>query len=330
MGKYWLHNFPLEAAARGLQINLYPGWELRSRGSGGFDEIRGVCLHHTASSSTATNDMSYMWNNAATRPIGNFYLARDGSITLGTAGASNTQGAGGPVASSRGTVPIDASNRYHVAIEAANSGTGEIWPQAQLDAYLKLVWALCDVYRFDPSLDVIFHNTWAPARKSDPAGPTPSYPDWGGTAPGARTWNLANFRQDVLEYNQTPVPDMSNFQITNPVRILETRVTEPVNGHNPWKGPFQPGQVIGVRPHGYTPADVDGVILSLTGIGYNPGHWTVWGGPGDQIPTGSNLNAIVNQPVNNMVWVPLTGGHFYVYSHARSDLLVDQVGWYWQ
>lgn len=337
MGSYWLHNFPSAAAARGLQVNTYPGWELRSRGSGGFDGIWGVCGHHTASG-RAQNDsscMAYMWPKTAnppytvaTPPESNFFLSRTGVVTLGCAGAANTQGAGGPIHTSRGLVPEDASNRYHVAIEAANNGAGEVWPQAQLDAYLKLVWTLCDVYELDPTLDVIFHATWAPQRKIDPAGPTPAYPQWGGTA-GINRWNLTNFRQSVLDYGVPQVPSMSNFKITNPVRIADTRPSEPANAHNPVKGPFGANGAASLRPHGFTPADVTGVILTVTGIGYAPGFWTFWNGEGG-VPVGSNLNPIVGQVVNNMVWVPLSGGAFSVFSRDRSDIIVDQVGWYWE
>ena len=337
MGSYWLHDFPAEAAARGLSIATYPGWELRSRSSGGFDQFRGVCLHHSASppSQADSTAMSWMWGKpgapttSPSYPVGNFFLSRTGKITLGCAGASNTQGQGGPIASSRGIVPEDASNRYHIAIEAANNGTGEIWAQAQLDAYLKLVWTLCDVYAFDPTLDVIFHHTWAPDRKIDPAGPTPAYPAWGGTS-GARTWNLANFRQSVLNYGVPSIPDMSNFKITNPVRILETRTSEPVNSHNSFKGPFLPAQSIAVRPHGFTPGDVTGVILTITGMGA-PGFFTFWNGDGGA-PVASNLNTIGEAlPANNMVWVPLRADRtFSVRSANWAHLMIDQVGWYWE
>jgi hypothetical protein len=328
MGAYWLHGFPAQAAARGLVIDKYPGWELRSRTSGGFDGIWGVCLHHSGSPTTQSdaNAMSYCWKTAPFPPVGNFFLSRTGRITIGAAGASNTQGVGGPIQTSRGFVPKDASNRYHVAIEAANNGRGEKWSQAQLDAYLKLVWCLCDVYGFDPTVDVIFHQTWAPDRKADPAGPTPAYPAWGGLS-GVRTWNLSNFRQSVLGYGVPVIPDMSDFKITNPVRIADTRQSEGVNPHNPVKGPFGAGGVAVLKPHGFTPGDASGVILTLTGVGYGPGYFTVWNGEG--LPPGSTLNTIAGQAVNNMAWVPLRNGTFSVYSHGSADIMVDQVGWYW-
>lgn len=327
MGAEWLHNLPSEAAKRGLTIATYPGWELRSRPTGGFDDLRGIVMHHTASPATwsSQRNMDYQWREDPYAPIANLYLGRAGDITIGAAGASNHAGIGGPWTTSRGVIARDMANRYAIGIEAGNNGTGERWSNAQCGAYLKLVWVLCDIYGFDPTLDVVFHHTWAPDRKIDPAGPTLAYPSWGGTS-GARTWNLANFRNSVLDYNQVPIPDMSNFKITNPVRILETRGSEPSNAHNPFKGPFT--GAIQVRPHGFTPGDVSGVILTIGGIGYVPGFFTFWNGVG--LPPGSNLNNIPGHVNNNMVWVPLNAGTFSIYSSGRNDIYVDQVGWYWE
>lgn len=311
-----MHNLPAEAAARGLEIQTYPGWELRSRSSGGFDEIRGVCLHHTAGliTSKPSNDMNYMWNTAANRPVGNIYIARDGTVTLGAAGAANTQGAGGPIGTSRGVVPVDASNRYHIAIEASNNGVGEVWPKVQLDAYLKLVQVLCDVYGFDPFQDVIFHQTWAPDRKIDPAGPTPAYPQWGGTS-GRSTWDLGAFRESVVGSN-TPPPDMSDFTIHNPVRIADQTVGAGA-------------ATLPVTPHGYTPEGATGVVLTVTVVGNVPGYFVFWNGEG-AAPVASNVNANTGIVTNNMVWCPLAAdGTFKVYTpQGGSRIAIDQVGWY--
>ena len=41
MGAYWLHDVDEWFISAGIPFRLYPGWETRSRSSGGFDDIRG-------------------------------------------------------------------------------------------------------------------------------------------------------------------------------------------------------------------------------------------------------------------------------------------------
>ncbi|TXH43260.1 MAG: N-acetylmuramoyl-L-alanine amidase [Desulfurellales bacterium] len=334
MGAYWLHNFPAEAAKRGLKIELYPGWELRSRSTGGLDGIWGVCMHHTASPpSTNPNDpanrMYHMWQSSDVKPIGNFYLSRDGTITLGAAGAANTQGAGGPLPTSRGTVPLDAGNRYYIAIEAANNGIGEIWPEIQIEAYLKLVWALCDVYDLEPLTDVIFHQTWAPNRKIDPAGPTPSRPSWGGTS-GGKTWNLSAVRSDVANYGTLPTyppSTMSDFKITNPVRIVDTREGTSFNPHKTELN----NTILTIKPHYYgAPQGANGVILNVTAVSSVAGYVVFWDGV-KEAPLASNISFNPGVVSNTMVWVPTapnTEKTFKVYTPQRGHVIIDQVGWF--
>jgi hypothetical protein len=97
-----------------------------------------------------------------------------------------------------------------IAIEAANNGVGEPWPQVQLDAYVALVGALCWWYDLDPQSDVYSHWQYCapscPGRKIDPAGPTPSRPDIGGTS-GSATWSTQAFRDAVDAW---PPPDTPN------------------------------------------------------------------------------------------------------------------------
>lgn len=201
MGAYWLHD--IGAALAGLPVSFYGGWETRSRSSGGFDKILGIAIHHTASKTSPASDMSYMWKSCPDRPVGNIYLARDGSITVGAAGAANTQGKGGPLSCSKGTVPKDKGNQNMIAIEAANAGTGEPWPQAQTDSYVALVRALCNHYGFDPNRDVYGHYDYCapscPGRKIDPAGPSPF-----GAVNASGTWDIGLFRAAVL--GAVPVP----------------------------------------------------------------------------------------------------------------------------
>ena len=204
MGAHWLHD--VGQALSGLPVSYYGGWETRSRSSGGFDAILGVAIHHTASQSDPDSDMAYMWKNCSDRPVGNIYLARDGAIWVGTAGASNTQGKGGPLNCLKGTVPKDKGNQYMIAIEAANNGVGEAWPQVQIDNYLALVRQLCAHYGFSVGQDVYGHFDYCapscPGRKIDPAGPSP----FGSVNPSG-TWDINAFRSAVTSSIVIPPPE---------------------------------------------------------------------------------------------------------------------------
>ena len=201
MGSHWLHD--IGYAIGDLRPDYYSGWETRSRSSGGFDKLLGVCIHHTASSASPESDMGFMWKNSADRPIGNIFLARDGRITVGTAGASNTQGKGGPVHCLNGTVPQNTGNNYLIAIEAANNGVGEPWSNEQTDSYVKLVQRLCMYYGFSPGQDVYGHFDYCapscPGRKLDPAGPSPF-----GSINSSGTWDIDSFRLAVA-YDSSPI-----------------------------------------------------------------------------------------------------------------------------
>jgi hypothetical protein len=199
MGALWLWDLP--AALAGVaNVWWYDGWENRSRSSGGYDALYAVGVHHTASNTSPSNDMAYMWRNAGDKPIGAIYLARDGAITVGAAGATNTQGKGGPYTTSKGTIPLDSGNRYMLSIEAANNGTGERWPDAQLNAYIRLCAALASHYRLDPARDIVAHFEWT-SRKVDPAGPD-RY------AAGAQSWNMPAFRDDTRRASHPdPTPE---------------------------------------------------------------------------------------------------------------------------
>ena len=189
MGAIWLRDLPTILA--GLpNLSFYNGWENRSRASGGYDALLGIFVHHTASSTTTERDTAYQWVNAKERPIGAIYLGRAGEIVVGAAGATNCQGVGGPRSTSKGTIPKDRGNSNGLAIEAANAGTGEPWPDVQQDAYLALCQRLCNGYGFDPYRDICAHWEWT-TRKIDPAGNS-RY------ATGGAKWNMDAFRGDVV------------------------------------------------------------------------------------------------------------------------------------
>lgn len=204
MGSIWLHDLPDVIGGAGLRYRLWDGWETRSRSSGGYDAVRAVFVHHTASPGPQQSDCEWEWDaTSGDQPIGAINLGRDGMVAIGAAGATNCQGKGGPWTLSTGTIPLDKGNAYGIAIEAGNRGTGEPWPQAQTDAYLVLVAALCDAYGLDVQRDVLSHFEWVepscPGRKIDPAGPSP----W---ATGSSSWAMDAFRADAAHCTPTPTP----------------------------------------------------------------------------------------------------------------------------
>jgi N-acetylmuramoyl-L-alanine amidase len=211
IGNVWLTSLPDWLDAAGLDVDVYDNnWTTRSRSSGGYEDVRGIGIHHDASS-TGSSEMSgcdWGWKNSSDRPIGCIRLWRNGHIIVGAAGATNTMGKGGPLKTSKGTIPLDQGNIYMLAIEAANNGVGEQWSTPMIDAYLGMVHTLCERLGLKHS-DVFGHAGYCqpscPGRKIDPAGPTPGYPNLGGTS-GCKTWADSAFRSYLDQRGQQPHP----------------------------------------------------------------------------------------------------------------------------
>lgn len=220
MGTTWLRDLPTWLSAAGLNVSTYSGWESRSRSSGGYEgSVRAIAMHHDASTpqTSVQAACNYAWQNSPDGPIGAIILGRKGEVVVGAAGATNTMGKGGPVPTSRGTIPQDKGNLYMLAIEAMNNGVGETWPQVQLTAYFTMVRTLMDRLGLRSS-DVYTHYEYCqpscPGRKIDPRGPTPSMPDLGGTS-GQIIWPTAAIRKrlDAMAppQPQPPQPPASDW-----------------------------------------------------------------------------------------------------------------------
>lgn len=199
MGQHWLHALPKYFDKWGVRYRLHPGWETRSRSSGGFDEIRGIGVHHTADNYASVESiLRWETETSGDRPIGNATLHRDGVTTITAAGATNTQGRGVALWTSRGTIPTDSANRFLWSLEAQNKGDGsEVWTAAMVEAYPLVCAAVLDCINNETSGsklgvgDIFAHFETAPTRKIDPAGPSP----W---AQGAAMWDMDRFRGDVF------------------------------------------------------------------------------------------------------------------------------------
>lgn len=186
MGSRYLVDLADVLRRPGLDVIELDGWKTRARGSGGYDDGRPthVMLHHTASppSASGESDAMYCAHYDEDAPLSNLCLDRDGVWWVLAAGATNTNGAGGPL----NGVPADSMNTHAIGVEA-NGGYGSAWPAIQTDSYVRGVAALMDHYGIDYCAG---HVEWAPTRKVDPAGASP----W---ATGNATWNLDGFRGDV-------------------------------------------------------------------------------------------------------------------------------------
>ena len=57
MGSYWLHKAvtPLQTVL-GSKFKLYSGYASRCRSSGGFNDIRGIVMHHDADGTAGDDD----------------------------------------------------------------------------------------------------------------------------------------------------------------------------------------------------------------------------------------------------------------------------------
>lgn len=236
MAEVWLNGtnpkFPSMKAvlqAAGQVVVELPGYDYRfeSRQSDGqgFPQPGpyGLVVHHTASSlASAANDHRYLALGHQYRPVSNVCLGmRNGVPTWGlvAAGASNTNGAGGPRTTSVGRVPLDQGNHYLMAIECSINGTGETWPKKMTDALIAGCAAFAKAYHFKAS-DVIAHGEWAPTRKIDPAGPTEDK-TLGVSTGAASLWNMAPLRTRIAQAmttgggGQNPPPTPTPRKVNN-------------------------------------------------------------------------------------------------------------------
>jgi len=198
----------LQAAGCQVGVNsINAGWETRSRSSGGFPSPPlAVFWHHTASKTSVDNDLTWQCHTCQDKPVGNMLIDRTGMIWPVAAGASNCAGKGGPASFSRGTIPQDTGNTRGFQIEVANNGTGEPWPQVQIDAYFRASNAL-NAYVGNQPTDVITHNVWAPTRKIDPATASAVQGPWvprSSTSSG--TWNLDDIKAECAARAAKPGP----------------------------------------------------------------------------------------------------------------------------
>jgi len=211
MGSNYL---PLADWAReaGLVVHEDSGWERRARSSGGFDNGKPWCVmwHHTASDTSPQNDVNYICRNGENAPIANILLDRAGEVWVCAGGATNTNGKGKALATSKGTIPADSMNTYAVGIEAANNGVGGNWSQRQIDAYFALNAVLTAKLGLEPT-DCFSHQAYAPDRKIDPATAAAVAGPWRpASINSSGSWSLDDIQSEaqMRAWGYTPVPPL--------------------------------------------------------------------------------------------------------------------------
>lgn len=151
-----------DCRAAGLVVVELPGWETAG---GELGNVGAVVSHHTATgptvSDSAVDRLLRYGRSDLPGPLSQVGLDRQGRVHLIASGVANHAGAG----SWRGV----SGNSRAVGVEAYNSGTGEPWSQAQLDAWDVLNAVLLRTLTL-PADAVCGHKEWAPTRKIDPAG----------------------------------------------------------------------------------------------------------------------------------------------------------------
>lgn len=148
----------------GLEVVEVDGWKTRGHG-GMHDEIRTLTFHHTAG--PAAGDYPSLavvrdGRKGLPGPLAQLGVGRSGKVYVIAAGLCWHAGA---------SRHIDYTNGYAVGVEAENTGTGQAWPDAQVEALETLFAALCIEFKLKPA-DVLGHleTCSPPGRKIDPRG----------------------------------------------------------------------------------------------------------------------------------------------------------------
>lgn len=146
----------------GLPVVEVDGW--RTRGHGAFLGLNSIVCHHTATSARALGDYPSLrivrdGRSDLPGPLSQLGLGRNGTVYVIAAGVAWHAGA---------TFYPRQDNWHAIGIEAEADGLSA-WPEAQMDAYARLVAALAEHYAI-PLSSVQGHKEVAKplGRKVDP------------------------------------------------------------------------------------------------------------------------------------------------------------------
>lgn len=168
-------------AAGGVNVEAMPGW--KSKGRPDFKPI-GIMLHHTAgpkSGESPSLKTCLDGRPGLSGPLCHIVLGRSGKAYVLAANRCNHAGDGSrpvlekvkkdePVVGNAATngykdEPGLSGNGYFYGIEVENSGVGEAYPDAQIDALGRICAALCQAHGWSANR-VVHHRQWT-IRKAD-------------------------------------------------------------------------------------------------------------------------------------------------------------------
>ncbi|MFE3378334.1 peptidoglycan-binding protein [Streptomyces anulatus] len=164
----------------GLEVVEHRSWRTNNRNhKGPSGPMRGVMIHHTVTSGTASSvELCYNGHSALPGPLCHGVIAKDGTVYLVGHGRANHAGLGDDdvlqaVIAEKELPPDNEANtdgnRHFYGFEAVNLGDGrDPWPAAQLLAIERAAAAICRAHGWGPR-SVLGHLEWQPG-KVDPRG----------------------------------------------------------------------------------------------------------------------------------------------------------------
>jgi hypothetical protein len=198
LGSRYLTDLAQVCRAAGVGVVELAGWQDRARSSGGYDgNPWAVFWHHTASAGNGAQDADYCTFGADDAPVCNLVVGRDGVVYVCAAGATNTNGKGGPYLLPDGRViPADSANSRVIGMELSNNGVGQTYPAPMMAAAFAVSTACAAAYGFQAD-NVVTHQVWAPDRKIDPATADAVEGSWSPPAvTSSGTWSLDALRAE--------------------------------------------------------------------------------------------------------------------------------------
>ena len=118
-------------------------------------------------------------------------------------------------------------------------------------------------------------------------------------------------------------PPMQSYTPINPVRLVDTR-----NNIGGVRVPIDRGCTMIVSVGADIPSNAQAVALSMTAVNSEADYFTVYPCASGR-PETSNLNARAGFATPNLVVaIPDANRQICVYSHGRSDLIIDLSGWW--
>jgi hypothetical protein len=164
----------------GVRVVEHGSWRTHNRNHKGvWGPVHGVMIHHTGPYSTEAGMVELCRTGYTTLPgpLCHGVIDRSGTVHLVGYGRANHAGSGDDdvlkaVIAEKPLPPDNESNTdgnpHFYGFECINTGGGQTWPKAQLEAMHKVSAALCRAHGWT-ARSVIGHKEWQPG-KPDPAG----------------------------------------------------------------------------------------------------------------------------------------------------------------